>query len=188
LAIAALRTVRHEERTIMLFTRLFAQALVIGLSVLSGIGVSLATEENSGFIFSSDPTTSSAQHAVYDVVDRYQKALDAGDVDTILGLFAPDSVAEWNNKRTYATREQRAQGYGALFKIAKFSTVFAYDAIDVTGDVAVVRTHHHKGAAVIENGKSVTDYNREVFVLKRINGEWKIYLYTFNTDPVQGEG
>jgi uncharacterized protein (TIGR02246 family) len=121
-------------------------------------------------------------------VHRYEQALNAGDVNTILDLFAPDSVAEWNNKRTYATRDERRAGYAALFKIAKFSTVFAYDAIDVTGDTAVVRTHHHKGASVIEEGKSVTDYNREVFVLKRINGEWKIYLYTFNTDPVQGEG
>jgi uncharacterized protein (TIGR02246 family) len=172
----------------MSFTRRFTHTLVIGLSLLCGTGACLAAEQSPAFTFSSDPAISSAQHAVYDVVDRYQKALNAGDTDAIVNLFAPDGVAEWNDKRTYATREQRVEGYGALFKIAKFSTVFAYDAIDVTGDVAVVRTHHHQGATVIEHGKPVTDYNREVFVLKRIGGEWKIYLYTFNTDPVQGEG
>jgi ketosteroid isomerase-like protein len=75
-----------------------------------------------------------------------------------------------------------------LFKIAKFKTVFSYDAIIVNGDMALVRTHHHRGAAVIENGKKVIDLNREVFVLQKIDGAWKIILYTFNTDPVQGEG
>jgi uncharacterized protein (TIGR02246 family) len=188
LVVKAPRTINHKEHTIMLFTRRFAQALLLCLSMFGAVGAGVAAGESPAFVFSSDPATSAAQHAVYDVVDRYQQALDTGDVDTILNLFAPDSVAEWNTKRTYATRDQRAEGYAALFKLAKFSTVFAYDAIDVTGDVAVVRTHHHKGAAVIENGKTVTDYNREVFVLKRLNGEWKIYLYTFNTDPVQGEG
>ncbi|WP_311541358.1 nuclear transport factor 2 family protein [Paraburkholderia sp. MM5384-R2] len=58
----------------------------------------------------------------------------------------------------------------------------------VYGDTAVVRTHHHVGATVIENGRKVTDYNREVFVLRKIDGTWKIVLYTFNTDPKQGEG
>jgi uncharacterized protein (TIGR02246 family) len=164
------------------------QTLLLGLLILFGAHIEASPEKAPNFTFSSDTATSEAQHAVYDVVHRYEQALNAGDTNTILDLFANDSVAEWNNKRTYATREEREEGYASLFKIAKFSTVFAYDAIDVNGDVAIVRTHHHNGAAVIENGKSVTDYNREVFVLKRIDGDWKIYLYTFNTDPVQGEG
>ena len=147
-----------------------------------------AAAEEDAIPYSSDPAVSAEQHHVYDVVHRYENALNAKDTDTIVGLFAEDSVAEWNNKRTYATREQRIAGYNALFKIANFSTVFAFDAINVYGDTAVVRTHHHVGAAVIENGKKVTDYNREVFVLRKIDGTWKIVLYTFNTDPKQGEG
>lgn len=138
--------------------------------------------------YSSDVAVSAAQRDVYDVVHRYESALNAKDTQAIVELFADDSVAEWNNKRTYATREQRIAGYDELFRIANFSTVFAYDAINVYGDTAVVRTHHHVGAAVIEDGKKVTDYNREVFVLRKIDGTWKIVLYTFNTDPRQGEG
>jgi uncharacterized protein (TIGR02246 family) len=164
------------------------QALLAWLVVLPMSIACFAAGQGSDVAFSSDPATNAGQRAVYDVVHRYETALNAGDVDAILDLFAPDAVAEWNDKRTYATRDQRREGYAALFKIARFSTVFAYDTIDVNGDVAIVRTHHHKGAAVIEHGKSVTDYNREVFVLKRVNGDWKIYLYTFNTDSVQGEG
>ena len=52
----------------------------------------------------------------------------------------------------------------------------------------MVRTFHHKGATVSEGGKEVVDLNREVFVLHRIEGAWRISLYIFNTDPVQGEG
>ena len=41
---------------------------------------------------------------------------------------------------------------------------------------------------MVEGGKDVVDLNREVFVLRKIAGDWKIKLYIFNTDPVQGEG
>jgi hypothetical protein len=44
------------------------------------------------------------------------------------------------------------------------------------------------GRHVIEGGRNVTDYNRELFLLRKIDGTWKIVLYTFNTDPKQGEG
>jgi ketosteroid isomerase-like protein len=97
-------------------------------------------------------------------------------------------VIEWNNTPTFTTRQQEIDGYNALFRIAKLSTAFVYDAIDVYGNIAIVRTHHPVGAAVIVNGKSVPDYNREVFVLRKQDGGWKILVYTFNTNPQQGQG
>ncbi|BCF92639.1 MULTISPECIES: YybH family protein [Paraburkholderia] len=138
--------------------------------------------------FSTDPQVLARQREVYDVVDRYQNGLNTKDTDAIVNLFADNSVAEWNDKTTYATRQQKIDGYNALFRKVNFSTQFAYDAIDVDGDIGIVRTHHHVGATYIEKGKKVADHNRELFVLRRQDGQWKIILYMFNTDPKQGEG
>ena len=138
--------------------------------------------------FSSDPAVSTQQHAVYDVVHRYEELLNKGDTANILKLFAPDSVAEWNGRPTFGTEKEKAEAYDALFKEAKFTTVFGYASVDAYGDTGVVRTFHHKGATVMEGGKGVVDLNREVFVLRKLGNEWKIVLYIFNTDPVQGEG
>jgi ketosteroid isomerase-like protein len=161
-------------------------ALALALALGGVAGASAAGEE--ALPFSTDATVRAGQQEVYNVVHRYETLLNSGDTNAIVGLFADNSVAEWNNKRTYASRQEKIDGYSALFKSAKFHTVFAYDSFDVYGDTAVVRTHHHKGAAVVEDGKKVIDLNREVFVLRKVGGEWKIVLYTFNTDPVQGEG
>ncbi len=128
------------------------------------------------------------QRDAYDVVHRYEERLNAGDTAGILDLYAADGVAEWNNKPTFATMVEKRDAYDALFRIAKFKTVFGYAGIAVQGDTAVVRTFHHEGATVIEGGKKIVDLNREVFVLRKIDGAWKIQLYIFNTDPVQGEG
>jgi hypothetical protein len=147
-----------------------------------------AASDEIAFVFSTDPTISAAQRAAYDVVHQYEQFLNAANTQGILDLFASQSVAEWNDKPTFVTGEQKATGYAALFKITKFSTVFGYSSIDVDGDMAIVRTFHHKGAAVLEGGKSVPDFNREVFILRKISGTYKIVFYMFNTDPVQGEG
>ena len=140
------------------------------------------------FAFAADPVTSAGQHAAYDVVHRYETLLNAGDTAGILALYAPDGVAEWNDRPTFATLAEKREAYDALFRRARFTTAFGYADIDVVGDTAVVRTFHHRGATVTEDGKQVVDLNREVFVLHRIGGAWKISLYIFNTDPVQGEG
>lgn len=158
------------------------------ISGLTPLPASAASGEPAGFTYSSDPAINAEQHAAYDVVHHYEQYLNAGNTQAILELFAPESVAEWNNKPTFATREQRATGYDALFKIARFTTVFGYASIDIYGDVAVVRTYHHKDATVLENGKKVPDFNREVFILRKMNGTYKITFYMFNTDPVQGRG
>ena len=142
----------------------------------------------SGLRLLRDPAIATQQRAAYAVVHQYEQYLNAGNTLGILGLFAPQSVAEWNDKPTFVTRAQKQAGYDALFKIAKFSTVFGYASIDIDGDMATVRTFHHKGAAVLENGKLVPDYNREVFILRKLSGAYKIVFYMFNTDPVQGEG
>jgi len=163
-------------------------AAVFGLVALTVGPSTRAVEPQGAPVFASDPQLAAQQRQVYDVVHRYETLLNAGDTAGIMAMFAPDSVAEWNNRPTFATPQERKAAYDALFKEAKFSTVFGYASVDAYGDTGVVRTFHHKGATVVEGGKDVVDLNREVFVLRRIGDEWKIVLYIFNTDPVQGEG
>ena len=100
------------------------------------------------------------QHAAYDVAHRYEQLLNAGDAAGIVQLFAPDGVAEWNEKPTFVTPQEKIDAYNALFKAVKCSTIFGNAGIDVRGDTAVVRTFHHTGAAISEGGKEVVDLAR----------------------------
>lgn len=166
--------------------QLLAPAMTVLFALLSATSVTAAASE--AIPFSSDPAVKDQQQAAYDVIHHYETALNKGNTQKIVSLFAADGVAQWNNKRTAATHQQMIDGYDATFKVAQFNTKFAYDAVSIYGSTAVIRTHHQKGAKVLENGKEVLDLNREVFVLNKTNEGWKIVLYMFNTDPVQGEG
>lgn len=138
---------------------------------------------------SAEVGVTAEQKAVYELINRYQTALNAGDTHTILSLYAPESYSQWNEKPTADSNEKRRQQYDNLFKNEKFETDFVYDSVSVNGNMAYVRTHHHRGATVTRksDGATLIDLNREVFVLEKKQGQWKIVVYTFNTNPIQGE-
>jgi ketosteroid isomerase-like protein len=141
------------------------------------------------FTYSGDAQIAAVQRQVKGVVERYQDGLNTSDFAKIRPQFAPDAVAEWNEKATVIGVEAMAKPYEELFEKIKFDTDFQYDAVDVYGDIAIVRIHHPVGQTefFIADGSKKLDFNREIFVLRRTGTEWKIILYTFNTQPRQGE-
>jgi ketosteroid isomerase-like protein len=141
------------------------------------------------FTYSREAKAAAVQKKVKAVVERYQDGLNSSDFSKIRPLFTPDVVAEWNEKATVLGVDAMAKPYQDLFKAIKFSTDFQYDAVDVYGDVAIVRTHHPVGQTelILKDMSKKLDFNREIFVLRRIDGDWKIILDSFNTQPRQGE-
>jgi ketosteroid isomerase-like protein len=141
------------------------------------------------FTYAPDAQAAAVQRQVKAVVERYQDGLNSSDFAKIRSVFAPDAVVEWNEKATVIGVEAMAQPYEELFKKIKFTTDFQYDAVDLYGDIAIVRTHHPVGSTelFLADGSKKLDFNREIFVLRRMGVEWKIILYTFNTQPRQGE-
>jgi ketosteroid isomerase-like protein len=141
------------------------------------------------FTYSTETSVATVQRAVKAVVERYQQGLNSSNFAIIRPLFALGAVAEWNEKTTVIGSDAMAAPYEALFKEIKFTTDFQYDAVDIHGDLAIVRTHHpvEQMEVSVKDGSKKLDFNREIFVLQRTGSDWKIILYTFNTQPKQGE-
>src|ERR1700751_2998480 len=89
-----------------------ALAMLLALATLPALA---GADSGESSLFSSGPVVSAQQHAAYDVVHRYEQLLNAGDTAGIVDLFAPDGVAEWNDKPTFATRDEKITAYDALF-------------------------------------------------------------------------
>jgi len=60
------------------------------------------------FTCSTDTSVAAVQHAVKAVVERYQQGLNSSNFAIIRPLFAPDAVAEWNDKATVIGRDAMA--------------------------------------------------------------------------------
>ena len=177
-------------RTYLLIGVATAAAVLVSIPVgYPGEGKGSDGGPSGAFRYSKDAPLAAVQKQVKAVVERFQDGLNSADFAKIRPLFADDAVAEWNDKATVIGIAAMAQPYADLFKAIKFNTDFQYDAVDVYGEIAIVRTHHPVGQTelFLKDGSTKLDFNREIFVLRRIGGDWKIILYTFNTQPRQGE-
>lgn len=141
------------------------------------------------FTYSSDPAIEGLQRGAKKVIEQYQAGLAAGDAAALKALFTPDAVLEANGVATLLGADAVEAGLKQMFQKNKYSTVFLVDAVDIYGDIAIVRTHHPVGQTIanITTGEKTLDFNREVFVLRKLPAGWRIVLYTFNQQPRQGE-
>jgi ketosteroid isomerase-like protein len=183
----------HNNRLCVTKIIFHAVLLLFICAIVAVAGPSLVGKDGGPtgtFTFSTDPHIAALQREAKDVVERYQTGLNTSDFGTIRELFTPDAVAEWNEKATVIGPDAMAGPYEALFKKIKFTTDFQFDSVDIyDDDMAIVRTHHPIGQTefIIADGSKKLDFNREIFVLRKAGGDWKIILYTFTTQPKQGE-
>jgi len=76
--------------------------------------------------------------------------------------------------------EQIKGAYEFVFGNIKLTIEFYIDEITVNGEYAFSRTTSKGTTLIHATGKTVPEENRELFILKKENGSWKIDRYMFN--------
>ena len=110
----------------------------------------------------------------------YRDALNASDVSQVLPLYTQDGVFMPSNGPSAIGKEQIKGSYEFVFKTIQLHIEFFIDEIIVNGDYAFARTTSKGTTLIHANGQTVPEENRELFVLQKENGEWKIARYMFN--------
>ena len=77
-------------------------------------------------------------------------------------------------------QEQVKASYEFVFKTIQLKIEFFIDEIIINGDNAFARTTSKGTTLIHANGQTVPEENRELFVLQKISGQWKISRYMFN--------
>ncbi len=120
------------------------------------------------------------KNAIEKLLFSYRDALNASDTGKVLSLYTADGVFMPSNAPTSVGHEQVKTAYDFVFKSIQLKIEFFIDEIKIQGDFAFARTTS-KGATLIHaTGQTVPEENRELFVLRKENGLWKIDRYMFN--------
>ena len=123
---------------------------------------------------------STEKSAIQKLLFSYRDALNASDVNKVLLLYASDGVFMPSNAPSAIGLEQIKGSYQFVFSQIQLNIEFFIDEISVSGDYAFARTTSKGTTLIHANGKTVGEENRELFVLQKSNGEWKISRYMFN--------
>lgn len=120
------------------------------------------------------------QAAIEKMLFSYRDALNTSDVSKVLSLYTQDGVFMPSNAPSAIGQEEVKASYEFVFKTIKLHIEFFIDEIVVNGNYAFARTTSKGTTLIHANQQTIPEENRELFVLQRSNGEWKISRYMFN--------
>ena len=120
------------------------------------------------------------QSAIEKLIFSFSDAFNAADISKTVASFTPDGINMPNNAPSAKGTENLAKAFGFLFSNAGINIQYTIDEITVNGEYAYARTNSTVKTIVRASGDQILLENKELFVLHRCNGEWKISHYIFN--------
>ena len=113
-------------------------------------------------------------------VQAYIAALNAGETEQVVRLFAPDAAVMAEGYPTATGEDQLRAIYAGAFQAMRYQYVNKADCVRVWGDTAVVQSHSDGGFTLFADGSFVPNPCRELWALRKSGDEWRISAYMFN--------
>jgi uncharacterized protein (TIGR02246 family) len=119
-------------------------------------------------------------------VRAYFSALNGGDRDGILALFADDGSIIADGLPSAAGREQLEAFFDGIFAGMRFARDVHIERIVESDGLAAARSHTTGTVTMLAHNTTQPGISRELFVLRRSDGAWRIVDYMFNLPPAPG--
>jgi len=116
------------------------------------------------------------------VLKGYERVLNASDVDGVVKLYADDGVFMAQHNRSAVGIQQVEAAYTAAFQAIDLNVEFDIVEVEVIANGwAFARTNSSGTTTINATGDKIPEGNQELFVLQKIDGNWKIARYAFST-------
>lgn len=114
------------------------------------------------------------------LLSKYQQALNTSDPALAASCYASDGVFMPANLPTAEGADMEG-AYRQIFGAIRLDVSFTIDELKITSDRdAYALTRSNGTQTVLVTGQQAGESNREVFVFRRDESDWKIARYMFN--------
>jgi uncharacterized protein (TIGR02246 family) len=116
------------------------------------------------------------------LVQTYQRGLNDADLDLVRRVYSDDAVVIGQPFPTAAGIQEIIALYADFLSKLDFNVQFEVLEMEVSDEFGFIRTRSH--GTIVPKGQKPTgsEGNREIFIVKRIQGDWKFYRYIFNAE------
>jgi uncharacterized protein (TIGR02246 family) len=116
------------------------------------------------------------------LVQTYQRGLNDADLDLVRCVYADDAVVIGQPFPTATGIQEIIALYADFLSKLDFNVQFEVLEMELSDDLGFIRTRSH--GTIVPKGQKPTgsEGNREIFIVKRIQGDWKFYRYIFNAE------
>lgn len=116
------------------------------------------------------------------LLKNYERVLNASDVAGVLALYAVDGVFMAQHNPSAVGIDQVAAAYTAVFDAIDLDVTFDVVEVKVIAPTwAFARTNSLGTVTINATGDKLSEGNQELFVLQKVDGDWKIARYGFST-------
>jgi uncharacterized protein (TIGR02246 family) len=120
--------------------------------------------------------------AIEAVVKSYERVLNAADVDGVAKLYTSDAVFMAPNNPPAVGISQVTSAYKGVFSQIVPNLKFTIAEVKVLSDNwALARSTSSGTIKIVSNGAQVPDAYQELFMLRKVDSQWKIAHYSFST-------
>ncbi len=120
------------------------------------------------------------QSEIKKILFSYRDALNESNAEKVLSLYTENGVFMPSSAPTAIGQEQLKGTYEFVFSTIQLNIEFYIDEIEIVGEYAFARTTSKGTTLIHASGETVPEENRELFVLRKEKGSWKIDRYMFN--------
>jgi uncharacterized protein (TIGR02246 family) len=120
--------------------------------------------------------------AITALLERYAEALNQSDTEAVMKLYTEDGVFMPQHFPSSVGGDAVRQAYNGVFQAIRLTVDFHIQEVQpVSPEWAFARTNSAGSVLVHETGETSTEANQELFVLRKVEGDWKIARYCFST-------
>ncbi len=124
----------------------------------------------------------SDQENIHAVLKAYEQVLNASDVAGVLKLYTKDGVFMAQHNPSAVGIQQVEAAYTGAFQAIDLNVEFDIVEVEVIADDwAFARTNSSGTTTINATGDKVAESNQELFIMQKIDGDWKIARYAFST-------
>ena len=167
-------------------SRLLAALAVVSLSIGCASTQTregaAATRTNNALGKNQESGEKTMNEQIQALMQTYQRSLNEGNVDLVRSVYADDAVFIGQPFPTATGKANIAALYADFLSKLDFNVKFEILEVELGDNLGFVRTQ--SVGTIVPKGQTPkgTERNREVFVVKRIDGVWRIYRYIFNPE------
>ena len=121
---------------------------------------------------------------IENLLQTYQRGLNEVNLDLVRSVYTNDAIVIGQPFPTATGIEAIIALYADFLSKLDFNVRFDLLEMELRDDLGFIRTHSH--GTIVPKGQKPTgsEGNREIFIVKKIQGAWKFYRYIFNAEVV----
>jgi len=114
------------------------------------------------------------------ITTTYASAIASADAQAVTNVFTADGVLMAPDAPTMVGNAAIKSTYQSVFSTIGLNLTFTIDEVVIDGEYGYVRSHSAGTVLIRANNQTVPANYREIFVVKKVDGKWKIAWYNYN--------